>query len=185
MARAAHPAAGASLGIALVLFAAAAGPARAQDTGGAEDTGDGRFQMERIGEDVLRLDRESGQVELCVSTATDTPTFACRVVIPATQTTNPPPAAAASEPASLASGALQAENRTLRQENARLRRRLSMIAALVKDAEDETKAAGPDTVPLLPPAARREIDQAIDVTGYALSRFRDMVDSLIEENTGN
>lgn len=162
---------------ALALCAAATAPATAQDGDAAED---GRFQMERIGEDVLRLDRESGQVELCVSTATDTPTFACRIVIPATQTT-PQPAAAASEPAS---GAVQAENRALRQENARLKRRLAMIAALVKDAEDEAKA-GPATVPLLPPAARREIDQAIDVTGYALSRFRDMVDSLIEENTGN
>lgn len=158
---------------ALVALAAGLGPvppAEAQD--GADLVAeDGRFQIERVGEDVLRLDRASGKVELCVSTATTTPTFACRTVIAGVKdNVSPPPA----------SGDVLAENQALRQENERLKQRLAMIAALVEDIEADATPAR-DLVPLIPPVAKREIDQAVEVTTYAVRRFRDLVESLVEE----
>jgi len=147
--------------LALGVGVAAAFPAAAQDAGDDE-----RFQIERVGEDVLRLDRQTGQVDLC---ARSTPTFVCRTVVL-------PPAPTVAPGNGAASGEVLAENQALRQENARLKRRLAMIAALVADAEAETP---PDT--LIPSAARREIDEALDVTTYAVRRFHDLFDTLTRD----
>lgn len=153
--------------LALAVCSAAAAPAAlAQDP-----AADGRFQIERVGEDLLRLDRATGLVELCVVSK---PTFVCREVVAAA----PPLEEGAASPAS---GEILAENQALKLENARLERRLAMIAALVADS------AEPEALPttlraVLPLDARREIDEALDVTTYAVRRFSDLFKSLAEDD---
>ncbi len=152
---------------ALALAVCGAGTAAAL----AQDASDGRFQIERVGEDLLRLDRATGLVELCVVA---TPTFVCREVVAAA----PPLEEGTASPAS---GEILSENQALKLENARLKRRLAMIAALVADS------AEPEALPttlraVLPLDARREIDEALDVTTYAVRRFSDLFKSLTEDD---
>ena len=152
--------------LALATACVAGAPARAQEMDAA------RFQMERVGEDMLRLDRVTGLVELCVVSK---PTFVCREVVPAA----PVPDEGMSVPAS---GAILAENEALKLEIARLKRRLGMIAALVADtaAADVPPTAG-SLRSVLPADARREIDEALDVTTYAVRRFSDLFKTLTED----
>lgn len=153
-----------SLMIALIapIALAAVGPVAAS----AQDDDDARFSIERVGEDVLRLDRVTGEVRLCVKSE---PTFVCRTVVE-------PRAAPVAEPEPAQSEVL-AENEALKAENRRLRERLAMVAALVEDIETEEGDGRID----IPSIARREIDQAVEVTGYAVRRFRDMITSLTED----
>lgn len=154
-----------TLATTLALAVVATAPARAQEMNAA------RFQMERLGEDMLRLDRVTGLVELCVVSK---PTFVCREVVPA--------APVRDDDGVPASGAILAENEALKLENARLKRRLGMIAALVADsaAADAAPASG-SLRSVLPADARREIDEALDVTTYAVRRFSDLFKTLTED----
>lgn len=145
----------------------------------ADETAE-RFQMERVGEDVLRLDRETGRVELC---APSTPTFACRIVVEGVVDR----AAATTPDGAPASGALLSENQALRAENAALKRRLQMIRALVEGVEGEMppmEGGGPRRTADrlgLPSFSRQELDEALDMTDYAVRRFRDIFNGLADD----
>lgn len=142
----------------------------------AQEMDESRFQIERVGEDVLRLDRATGLVELCVASK---PTFVCREVVPAA----PPADESVTVPAS---GAMLAENEALKLENARLKRRLAMIAALVSDSDAADVAASRGSLrSVLPSDTRREIDEALDVTTYAVQRFSDLFRTLTEDAKSN
>ncbi|MEM9222331.1 MAG: hypothetical protein AAGB11_08015 [Pseudomonadota bacterium] len=130
----------------------------------AED--EGRFQIERVGEGLLRLDRITGEVQLCVRA---TPTFGCRTVVDAEAPVIP------DEPAS---GTLLAENEALKAENRALRERLRMIAALVEDAALTRSPLSSTTFG----TTKREIDEAVEVTDYAVRRFRDLLKSFGDES---
>ncbi|MEO1105552.1 MAG: hypothetical protein AAFW98_17755 [Pseudomonadota bacterium] len=127
----------------------------------AQGIDDGRFQIEAVGENVLRLDRLTGKVEVC---AQSTPTFVCRTVV------EPAEPLSAELPAS---GAMLAENEKLKAENRALRERLAMIAALVEETDGERLARTTDI--------RRDIDEAVEVTDYAFRRFRDLFTALGED----
>jgi len=135
----------------------------------AQDGEDGRFRMERVGEDLLRLDTRTGRVELCASSGAS---FACRTVVE-------PGAAGDDVPAVPASGEVLAENQALRAENATLRRRLALIAALVEGYDEP--GGGDVDAPGVPPAARRTIDEAVEVTDYAVRRLRDLFEDLLDD----
>ena len=142
----------------------------------AQQMDESRFQIERVGEDVLRLDRATGLVELCVASK---PAFVCREVVAAA----PPADESATVPAS---GAMLAENEALKLENARLKRRLAMIAALVSDSDAADVAASRGSLrSVLPTDTRREIDEALDVTTYAVQRFSDLFRTLTEDANSN
>ena len=147
----------AALALSLALSSLAVfGPVHAQD--------DPRFQIERVGEDVLRLDRETGEVQLC---ARAQPTYACRTVVEATSR---------EATAAPASGEILEENNALRAENRALKEKLSMIAAIVEGADTATEAGGLRSTEFASDA-RRDIDQAVEVTDYAVRRFRDLLKS--------
>lgn len=133
-----------------------------------------RFQIEETSEGVLRLDRVTGAVDVC---RLGDAGWDCESVVPA-----------AAEPArdptdTSAWRNLTAENARLKEEVARLERRLAMIAALVEGADAEgAEAAGDDED--LTAAARREIDRAVDITDYAVRRFGELFRSLGEDTAG-
>lgn len=131
---------------------------------------DARFQIERLEEGFLRLDKQTGAVEMCVE---GEPAFACREVM------SPPEEPSSSAPIPTD---LLAEVQTLRTEVAELRRRLNMIAALAGDgAQAEASAATATAIartPNIPAQTRRDIDQALDVTDYTIRRFIDLFSSL-------
>ncbi|MBJ3775528.1 hypothetical protein [Acuticoccus mangrovi] len=134
-----------------------AGPAVAQ-------TFDGRFQIEPVHNGALRLDRDSGAIELCTSVEdAKADGWSCEEVV-----------APNLEPAD-ASRALAAENRQLKRRVVALERRLKTIAALATDGLPASERAAETT---FSEDARRGIDQAVDVTGYALKRFSDLYRSL-------
>lgn len=159
---------------AAALFAAlaAASPVAGQES----PADDERFQIERVGEDVLRLNRQTGEVELC---ARSTPTFVCRTVV---EPAPAPPVATQDTAGVAASAEILSENQALRLENARLKRRLAMIGALV--AETEAEGASVPAISI-PGSARREIDEALDVTTYAVRRFHDLFNTLTEDPRSN
>ncbi|MEM8662772.1 MAG: hypothetical protein AAGF49_01455 [Pseudomonadota bacterium] len=128
----------------------------------AQSDADGRFQIEPLGEDVLRLDKITGEVQIC---ANSNPTFACRVIVErAVPLTVDAPA----------SGAILAENAALKAENRALKERLAMIAALVDDV-DRAELARVRGNGAMSDDIRREIDEAVEVTDYAVRRFRDVL----------
>ena len=153
----------------LAILAAAPLPAAAQED-------DARFTMERVGNNFIRLDQATGEVRLCVEGQAG---FTCRTVVE--------PAAAPITADLPAQSAVLAENERLKAEVRDLRERISMIAALVEDVEADaggTGGAAASSDVGIPSIARREIDNAVEVTGYALRRFRDLIKSLTEdENT--
>ncbi len=126
-----------------------------------------------MGDDLLRLDRETGEVRLC---AESQPMFACRTVVIGNRS--------ADDTEFPASGELLAENRALKAENEALKERLAMVKALLEDVEaasaDElgaaTRGGERDWA-----GTRRDIEEAIDVTDYAFRRFRDLVKSLSDD----
>ncbi|WP_226577828.1 hypothetical protein [Acuticoccus sediminis] len=133
----------------------------------------GRFQMEPSGPNILRLDRETGEIASC--SAGDSG-WVCETLVPAKD---------AEAPAT----ALLDENRRLKARVEVLERRLGQIAAIARGgAEIGANAdgeAGPAPVATESPddridveKARRDIDDAVEVTGYALRSFRGLVDAL-------
>lgn len=126
-----------------------------------------RFQIVETADGVLRLDRVTGAVDLC--TLGDAG-WDCESVVEAAAT----PSRDVTETGAWRD--LTAENARLKEEVARLERRLAMIAALVEGIEPKPASEG-DTVE----DARREIDRAVEVTGYALRSFRDLIRALEEE----
>lgn len=150
----------------IAILAATALPAAAQED-------DARFTVERVGDNFIRLDQASGEVRLCVEGEAG---FTCRTVVE--------PAAAPITSELPAQSEVLAENERLKAEIRDLRERLSMIAALVEDVEADAGEAGTSATSGevgIPSIARREIDNAVEVTGYALRRFRDLIKSLTEE----
>ncbi|WMS43303.1 hypothetical protein RDV64_02550 [Acuticoccus sp. MNP-M23] len=161
----------ATIAAACALCVGAASIAQAQtspaDTGPGANPDD-RFQIERVGEDILRLDRTTGEVQLC---AQSQPMFTCRTVVRRE--------APEGERGFPASGEMLAENQALKAEVEVLKQRLGMIKALVDDVDPVAVDAGSGNT------RRRDLKEAIDVTDYAFRRFRDLVKSLNEdEETG-
>ena len=156
----------ATMALALTLGAGAFTAASAQT--GRPPAGDERYQMERVGEDILRLDRETGEVQLC---AQSQPRFTCRIVVERSVRETPRGLPA--------SGEVLAENEALKAEVAALTRRLEMIKALLDDVEPAPVAS----LGSLSRDARREIDDAIEVTDYAVRRFRTLVESLTADDS--
>ncbi|WP_420392947.1 hypothetical protein [Acuticoccus sp.] len=160
--------------IAAVLLLAGAGLAMAQ-TAGAPG---GRYQIEASGPNVLRLDRETGAIASCSSGEDEA--WTCETLV------------AADAPAA-PTASLQEENARLRARVEVLERRLGAIRSIaaggpvpdgVGTAADGGGDGGAtsgfgDTFDL--EEARRDIDTAVEVTGYAVRRFRDLVEALTEE----
>ena len=126
-----------------------------------------RFQIEPMGDGVLRLDRTTGAVEMC---AEGEPLLDCRIVVEPVSVEDGP---------TIAEADLIAENQRLSEEVAALRERLARIAALAGEVDAE--AVGDEEPGPFVTTARREIDEALELTDYALRRFRDLYKSLTEE----
>ncbi|MEM7693698.1 MAG: hypothetical protein AAF318_04555 [Pseudomonadota bacterium] len=128
----------------------------------------GRYQMERSGDDLLRLDTRTGQLDLC---RRDGARMVC--------TTAAPGAAAAPE---APAGDLAAEVARLKAQNVALTARLARVAAAVQGFEPDTGLL--DDAGGISATARREIDEAVDVTDYAVRRFRDLFRTFSDERDG-
>ncbi|MCF3934731.1 hypothetical protein L1787_15115 [Acuticoccus sp. M5D2P5] len=126
-----------------------------------------RFQIVPVGETVLRLDRVTGAIELCAEA--DGGAWRCNEVV---------------APVPLSRGeaatALADENASLKARVTELERRLNEIGALV-EGYDADKAADEAASVRLRSEARRGIDEAIDVTEYAVRRFRNLYDALTSD----
>lgn len=153
-----------ALALALTMGVGAAPP-----TAFAQD-GD-RFQLVPMGEGALRLDKGTGTVEMCVG---EGDAYECRTVVEAVPVVGEQ---------SVAEADLIAENERLRAEVADLTERLATIAALAEVAAQEgSEDAGEGRGTAMAARARREIDQALELTDYALRRFRDLYQSWTEED---
>ncbi|WP_157961599.1 hypothetical protein [Acuticoccus kandeliae] len=150
-------------------LAAAAVLSLALTSGAFAQPAEGRFQIEPVEGGVLRLDRATGGVEFC---AEGTSAWTCEIVV-----------AASTARADGADGSLAAENAALKARVTALEKRLAMIGALVEGAEVEGEAAAEARASsdLLQSRARRGIDEAVEVTGYAVRRFRDLYNVLTDD----
>ena len=134
-------------------------PAAAQSLEAAPE---GRFQVEAAGERLVRIDRTTGEVAVC---SEDEGAWSCAAV--------PGPGENAVQPASAASDELIAENARLRERVGTLEERLGSIAGL---AQDPSQTASCETA--VPSDTRRDIEEAVAVTDFAVRRFRDLYRSL-------
>jgi len=141
-------------------------------TGAAAQASPDRFQIEPMEEGVLRLDRQTGAVDECIVSGEG---WSCDTVLPA-----PTPNEAVTDTQAWRN--LTAENARLESEVRQLQRRLKMIAALAGEPGDATADAA-ESEALMPQTARREIDRAVEVTDYAVRRFRDLFRSLAAKDT--
>lgn len=150
-----------------MMLAVAVVVAAATSAGAAsEDEAAGRYRMETVGGSVLRFDRVSGEIALCEGASG---AWACDTVVgPPSDETAPTCADAAT---------LAGEAERLAARVALLERRLARIAELAA-----VPGAPPaDAEALLPPSARRGIDEAAEATAYAVRRFRDLLQDLADE----
>lgn len=163
------------VGVLLIAAVLAAMPAAAQS---------GRYQMQPTQDGVLRLDTHTGALALCTGRADD---WRCTDVVPADGA-----AADATRP-----NESDAAIARLRAERDRLRAQLNEIARIAgaSQAGAGSQSADRDAAQLdgaqLDGAAldgaqeaKREIDEALEVTDYALRRFRDLYRSFRTDADG-
>lgn len=137
----------------------------------AQDADNARYQMERLGDVLLRLDTQTGGVELCE--AAEGP-FRCREVVAPVDAAEAAPAEGATVKE------LRAEIARLTAQNRQLSARLTRVAGALDGFSPET---GTIVSGGLSATARREIDEAVDVTDYAVRRFRDLFRTFSEEGS--
>lgn len=125
-----------------------------------------RFQLQEVSGGVMRMDRETGAVELCRGDASAG--FACETVV-----------AAAGADNSETAKALKAQNEALRAEVAALKATLAQIVELATPAAEATESE-----PLITSTTRRDINRALEVTDTALRTFRDLFKGLQDLPSG-
>lgn len=136
----------------LAVFTLCAVPAIA-----AAETPQARFQLEPVSGGVIRLDRETGAVELCRG---DTNIgYRCETVVQGV---------GLAEEAQIE--ALRLERDALQAELSVLRSTLERIAELAGPAPESNETSEP----LITSTTRQEIDRALQVTDTALRTFRDL-----------
>lgn len=142
-----------------------------------------RFTIERVSDGIMRLDRLTGAVTVCRETPTS---YNCETLVEATDATSSDDAVERSD--------LVAQNERLRAANLELRQRLARIADLAAQdglsgvvaprGERAGEAAVASTSAEGAAArARREIDEAVEVTDYALRRFLELYRAFVAEET--
>lgn len=142
------------------LLAAAAVPSW---SGIAFAQGEGaRYQMERVDGGVLRIDTLTGAIDLCRGIGS---AWRCERVV------DGPEGAFRG-----AAGGNEADVKRLEAERDRLLAVLAEIAALAEAAVSDKPT--PPGRPGIAFKTRRDIDEAIAVTDYAVRRFRDLVETL-------
>ncbi|WP_075219177.1 hypothetical protein [Acuticoccus yangtzensis] len=184
---------------ALRLIAAPASFALAVMVGSvAAEAQQGRFQIEPSGPNILRLDRETGAIASCQPGDEG---WSCETLVPA-EAPDAPAAGLAAE-----NRRLKARVEVLERRLARIKRianggedtaaapgpppagnaRIGTAGAEPLAPESGKSEEGASTGDAPRPAAvptdeiLRDIDQAVEVTGYALRQFRALVDSLASE----
>lgn len=130
-----------------------------------------RYQWHTVADGVMRVDTETGAMDLCSSEGTGEG-WGCTEVSPATRSSGTPDA----EVAELRSALEEA-----REERDRLRAALADIAAAAGAAAGEVE--GPNRT--LAERTRREIDEAIGVTDYALRRLMELYRGLEGEDAAS
>lgn len=165
----------------LVAMLMLASPAFGQSAGAPG----GRYQLQESGPNVLRLDRETGEIASC--SPGEGARWSCETLVAAAAPSEPEgssdlaDADASSEPESRSD--LVAENRRLTARVAELEDRLAQVAAVAASADVPTTDARPaQTSGFDVEQTRREIDQAVEVTDYAVRRFRDLVEALTADD---
>ncbi len=141
--------------LAATLAATVVGPAAAQSSG--------RFQLERSGPNILRLDRDTGEIASCRHGAAN---WICDTLVDA-------------EPEDSTSEELRRENERLAARIEVLERRLGRITAIANGRDDASETIADAKEPVFDAAkVRRDIDEAAEMTEYAVRRFRGLVDAL-------
>ncbi|UOM34143.1 hypothetical protein [Acuticoccus sp. I52.16.1] len=144
--------------LAAILALPAVTPAAAQSAG--------RYQLERSGANVLRLDRDTGEIASCRDDGT---AWQCKTLVEA-------------DPADGTSAEMAAENRRLAERVAVLERRLGRIIAIADGRDDAAATIADAEQPAFDAAkVRRDIDEAAEITVYAVNRFRGLVEALTAE----
>ena len=126
----------------------------------------GRFQIEPSGPNILRLDRETGEIATCA--AGEDGAWRCETLVEATASDAP-------------ESALRAENARLEARIEVLERRLARITRIANGGADDAASATAPNSRIDTAKARRDIDDAVEVTGYAFRQFRGLVEALMSD----